>query len=100
MLREIEEAGASAPAVETFELVRRFGEFTAVDRLNLRVRAGAFFGFLGPNGAGKSTTIKMLTGLLAPSAGRVLVSGRDISAEALEVKRRNGVRTEERNLVE
>ncbi len=100
MLRDMEAAVAPAPAVETFELVRRFGDFTAVDRLNLRVRAGAFFGFLGPNGAGKSTTIKMLTGLLAPTAGRVVVSGRDISAEPLEVKRRIGVVPEDLNLFE
>jgi ABC-2 type transport system ATP-binding protein len=95
-----EEGGAPAPAVETFELARRFGDFTAVDRINLRVRAGSFFGFLGPNGAGKSTTIKMLTGLLAPSAGRVVVLGRDISAEPLEVKRRIGVVPEDLNLFE
>ena len=49
------DAGAST-AIETFDLVRRFGDFTAVDRVNLRVRTGSFFGFLGPNGAGKSTT--------------------------------------------
>jgi len=57
------------------------------------VPRGCFYGFLGPNGAGKSTTIKMLTGLLAPSGGRVRILGRDIarSAEALEIKRRVGV---------
>jgi len=87
-------------AVETFNLVRRFGDFTAVDRVNLRVRAGAFFGFLGPNGAGKSTTIKMLTGLLAPTSGRVRVLGRDLAAEPLEVKRRIGVVPEDLNLFE
>src|SRR5918912_19241 len=90
----------AAPAVETFELVRRFGDFTAVDRVNLRVAAGSFFGFLGPNGAGKSTTIKMLTGLLAPTSGRVRVLGRDIAAEPNEVKRRLGVVPEDLNLFE
>ncbi len=90
----------SAPAVETFELVRRFGDFTAVDGVNLRVGRGQFFGFLGPNGAGKSTTIKMLTGLLEPSAGRVRVLGRDLAAEPLEVKRRIGVVPEDLNLFE
>ena len=89
-----------APAVETFELVRRFGDFTAVDRVNLRVAAGSFFGFLGPNGAGKSTTIKMLTGLLAPSEGRVRVLGLDIASEPNEVKRRIGVVPEDLNLFE
>ncbi|HEX3558568.1 MAG TPA: ABC transporter ATP-binding protein [Pyrinomonadaceae bacterium] len=88
------------PAIETEDLVRRFGDFTAVDRINLRVGAGAFFGFLGPNGAGKSTTIKMLTGLLAPTGGRVRVLGHDIAAEPLEVKRRIGVVPEDLNLFE
>jgi ABC-2 type transport system ATP-binding protein len=92
-------AGAGA-AVETEDLVRRFGDFTAVDSINLRVARGSFFGFLGPNGAGKSTTIKMLTGLLAPTAGRVRVLGRDIAAEPLEVKRRIGVVPEDLNLFE
>jgi ABC-2 type transport system ATP-binding protein len=87
-------------AVETFGLVRRFGEFTAVDRVDLRVGRGQFFGFLGPNGAGKSTTIKMLTGLLAPSAGSVRVLGFDVAAQALEVKRRIGVVPEDLNLFE
>jgi ABC-2 type transport system ATP-binding protein len=91
---------ASAPAVETFELVRRFGDFTAVDGVNLRVGRGQFFGFLGPNGAGKSTTIKMLTGLLQPTAGTVRVLGRDLAAESLEVKRRIGVVPEDLNLFE
>ncbi|HEX8144660.1 MAG TPA: ABC transporter ATP-binding protein [Pyrinomonadaceae bacterium] len=87
-------------AVETHGLVRRFGDFTAVDNLDLRVGRGRFFGFLGPNGAGKSTTIKMLTGLLAPTGGRALVLGRDIWAEPLEVKRRIGVVPEDLNLFE
>src|SRR5918997_4482516 len=91
---------ASAPAVETFELVRRFGDFTAVDHVNLRVERGQFFGFLGPNGAGKSTTIKMLTGLLQPTSGSVRVLGRDLAAETLEVKRRIGVVPEDLNLFE
>ncbi|HVF88364.1 MAG TPA: ABC transporter ATP-binding protein [Pyrinomonadaceae bacterium] len=88
------------PAVETVNLVRRFGDFTAVDHVNLRVERGQFFGFLGPNGAGKSTTIKMLTGLLAPTAGHIRVLGRDLAAEPLEVKRRIGVVPEDLNLFE
>lgn len=71
-----------------------------MDHLNLTVRRGSFFGFLGPNGAGKSTTIKMLTGLLAPTSGRMLVLGRDIAVEPLEVKRRIGVVPEDLNLFE
>ena len=56
-------------AIQTTALTRRFGSFTAVNDVNLTVAPGQFFGFLGPNGAGKSTTIKMLTGLLAPTSG-------------------------------
>ena len=56
-------------ALETSNLTRDFGSFRAVNQLSLRVPSGCFYGFLGPNGAGKSTTIKMLTGLLAPSGG-------------------------------
>ncbi|CAN5829420.1 ABC transporter ATP-binding protein [soil metagenome] len=90
----------ATPAVETFDLVRQFGDFTAVDHLNLRVRRGSFFGFLGPNGAGKSTTIKMLTGLLGPTGGKIRVLGRDLESETLEVKRRIGVVPEDLNLFE
>jgi ABC-2 type transport system ATP-binding protein len=62
-------------AIVTQKLTRRFGNLTAVDGVDLTVAAGQFFGFLGPNGAGKSTTIKMLTGLLAPSSGRAELLG-------------------------
>ncbi len=96
----MQELAVGSMAVETFDLVRRFGDFTAVDHINLRVRRGSFFGFLGPNGAGKSTTIKMLTGLLGPTSGKVLVLGRDLEAEPLEVKRRIGVVPEDLNLFE
>ena len=89
-----------SPAVQTFDLVRRFQDFVAVDHLNLTVRRGSFFGFLGPNGAGKSTTIKMLTGLLAATSGKMLVLGRDIAVEPLEVKKRIGVVPEDLNLFE
>src|SRR5580658_8685849 len=80
-------------AIETTNLTRDFGQFRAVNELNLRVEAGRFYGFLGPNGAGKSTTIKMLTGLLAPSGGTMRILGEDVSdpKRALEVKRRIGV---------
>src|SRR5262245_14637425 len=88
------------PAVETSQLVRQFGDFVAVDHINLRVNRGSFFGFLGPNGAGKSTTIKMLTGLLAPTSGTLRVLDLDISAQPLEVKRRLGVVPEDLNLFE
>ena len=68
-------------AIDTTSLTRRFGDFTAVDNVNLTVEAGQFFGFLGPNGAGKSTTIKMLTGLLAPTSGHIRILGADLTPE-------------------
>src|SRR6201984_152405 len=80
-----------APTICTQGLTRRFGELVAVDAVNLRVAPGQFFGFLGPNGAGKSTTIKMLTGLLAPSSGRIEILGLDLNAHPVEVKRQIGV---------
>src|SRR5882724_12781731 len=80
-----------APAIETQGLTRHFGAVRAVDGLDLSVEAGQFFGFLGPNGAGKSTTIKMLTGLLAPSSGTIQVLGLDLIANPVEVKRQIGV---------
>src|SRR5436305_1356763 len=58
-------------AIETRGLTRDFGDFRAVDHIDLAVEGGTFYGFLGPNGAGKSTTIKMLTGLLAPTKGEI-----------------------------
>jgi ABC-2 type transport system ATP-binding protein len=80
-------------AIETHELTRYFNDSCAVKDIELAVERGTFYGFLGPNGAGKSTTIKMLTGLLAPTSGRMLVLGRNMldRREALEAKRRIGV---------
>ena len=81
----------AAPTITTQGLTRRFGELLAVDGINLRVAPGQFFGFLGPNGAGKSTTIKMLTGLLAPSSGSIEILGLDLEKNPVEVKRQIGV---------
>lgn len=80
------------------DLTRRFGEFTAVDRLTLEVPVGAICAFLGPNGAGKSTTLKMFTGLLPPTSGEVKVCGIDVQADPLAVKRRIGVLPEDLGL--
>ncbi len=80
-----------APAIEAQSLTRVFHGFSAVDHLDLTVDSGQFFGFLGPNGAGKSTTIKMLTGLLAPTSGSIRILGRDMLADPLEFKRNIGV---------
>src|SRR5437870_8041820 len=77
--------------IETTGLTRAFGSVRAVDGLDLRVSAGRFFGFLGPNGAGKSTTIKMLTGLLAPTSGRIEILGLDFERQVVDVKRQIGV---------
>jgi ABC-2 type transport system ATP-binding protein len=87
----------AALAIETRELTRHFDGVRAVDRVDLRVERGTFYGFLGPNGAGKSTTIKMLTGLLAPTAGDILVLGHDMRRpdESLAAKRRIGVLPED-----
>jgi ABC-2 type transport system ATP-binding protein len=91
---------AQAWALETRGLSRVFGDFTAVDRIDLRVPRGSFYGFLGPNGAGKSTTIKCLTGLLRPSAGEIRILGLDPLADPVAVKRRVGVVPEDLALFE
>jgi len=80
-----------APLVEVTDLTRRFGDFTAVDRVSFRILAGEVFGFLGPNGSGKSTTIRMLAGLLAPTAGRVQgLGGLDVVRDTEAWKHRLG----------
>src|SRR5215470_11865409 len=86
-----------ALAIETKQLTRYFDKFCAVDRVNLTVERGTFYGFLGPNGAGKSTTIKILTGLLAPSSGEIFVLGKNMSnvQASLEAKSKIGVLPED-----
>ena len=86
-------SGPMERAIETEKLTRIYGNLCAVDDLDLCVESGTFYGFLGPNGAGKSTTIKMLTGLLAPTRGRVRILGQDVndSHKARQIKRRIGV---------
>jgi ABC-2 type transport system ATP-binding protein len=78
-------------AIETHGLTRLFDGKPAVRDLSLAVPLGAFYGFLGPNGAGKTTTMKILTGLLAPSAGRARVLGLDVAERPVDVKRQLGV---------
>ncbi|MGQ9927157.1 MAG: ABC transporter ATP-binding protein [Chloroflexaceae bacterium] len=80
--------------IETEDLTKRYGTRVAVDRLSLRVARGEIFGLLGPNGAGKTTTIAMLLGLARPSAGRVLVLGRDVQADPVAALRRVGAMIE------
>ncbi len=79
-----------APVVASRELTRRFGAFTAVDRLSFEVRKDQVFGLIGPNGAGKTTTIKMLTTLLEPTSGTANVAGFDVVSSPAEVRRRIG----------
>ena len=77
-------------AVETRELTRTFGNFTAVDKVSLRIRQGGIYGFLGPNGSGKSTTIRMLCGIIEPSSGSGSVMGLDIARQSEEIKENIG----------
>ena len=76
--------------IETEELVKTYGKFIAVDKLNLRIDEGEVFGFLGPNGAGKTTTILMLLGLTEPTSGKARICGFDPTREPLKVKRITG----------
>jgi ABC-2 type transport system ATP-binding protein len=81
--------------IQTTGLTRNFGNFVAVHDLNLQVPEGVIFGFLGPNGSGKSTTVKMLTGILKPSAGDALLDGLSILSSPVETKRKIGVLPED-----
>jgi ABC-2 type transport system ATP-binding protein len=85
---------------KTYKGDKKTGDIVAVDHIDLQVTPGEFYGFLGPNGAGKSTTIKMLTGLLRPTSGQIVIAGHDLAAEPLEVKRAIGVLPEDLNLYE
>lgn len=74
-------------AIEAKNLTKNYGKIIAVDNINFDVKEGEIFGFLGPNGAGKTTTVKILSGIMAPTSGRVLMGGRDLALEPLTVKR-------------
>src|SRR5512133_2176041 len=78
-------------AIEVQNIVKKFGDFTAVDGISFKVEAGEIFGLLGPNGAGKSTLIRMLVTLLPPTSGSALVGGFDIIKQADDVRRAIGV---------
>ena len=90
----------SQTAIATTDLTRCFGDLTAVDHLNLEVPAASIFGFLGPNGSGKSTTIRMLCGLLTPTAGSAVVMGMDVREDPEAVKHRIGYMTQQFSLYE
>ncbi len=87
-------------AVRVKDLERRFGSFTAVNRVSFEVARGEVFGFLGPNGAGKSTTIRMLCGILAPTGGSGTVAGLDLRTRAEEIKGRIGYMSQKFSLYE
>lgn len=89
-----------ANAVTLRGIEKRFGDFVAVDRISLDVARGEIFGFLGPNGAGKSTTIRMLTGLLAPTSGSGTVAGFDVVTQAERIKTRIGYMSQRFSLYE
>ncbi|MCL6580000.1 MAG: ABC transporter ATP-binding protein [Firmicutes bacterium] len=78
------------PAIRAEDLTKRFGDLVAVDGVTFEVLPGELFGFLGPNGAGKTTTIKMMVGLLRPTAGKVAVAGFDLAADPVSAKARLG----------
>jgi ABC-2 type transport system ATP-binding protein len=94
------DARAGGSAIEVQHLTRRFGAFVAVNDLTFDVRQGEIFGFLGSNGAGKSTTIRMLCGLLKPTAGTARVGGVDVSRDPEGVKRRIGYMSQRFSLYE
>jgi ABC-2 type transport system ATP-binding protein len=85
-------------AVRVRDLTKRFGGFTAVDRISFEVREGEILGFLGPNGAGKTTTIRMILGLLYPTSGQILVGGRDVRRAPRVVKRLSGYMSQQFSL--
>jgi len=86
--------------IEAYELTKRFGDFTAVDRITFQVRTGEIFGFLGANGAGKTTAMRMLTGLSRPTAGEGTVAGFDVHRQAEQIKRRIGYMSQRFSLYE
>ena len=88
----------NGPAIQLIELTKRFGRTTAVDDLSLKITPGSTFGLIGPNGAGKTTTIKMLMGVLAPTAGHAFVLGSEVLDEPLLVKQRVGYVPEAHNI--
>jgi ribosome-dependent ATPase len=87
-------ATGGPPAIEAEGLTRRFGKFTAVDHVSFRIEQGEIFGFLGSNGCGKSTTMKMLTGLLAPTEGEALLFGRHLDSGDMATRERVGYMTQ------
>ena len=99
-MTETQATNAPEYAVTLDALEKRFGDFIAVNRVSLNVRRGEIFGFLGPNGAGKSTTIRMLCGILQPTAGSGTVAGLDLLTAAEERKAKIGYMSQKFSLYE
>lgn len=83
--------------IEVENLVKKFGDITAVDGISFKVRKGEIFGFLGPNGAGKTTTINILAGLSLPSSGVAIIAGQDVTKHPIGCKKRLGIATQDAN---
>jgi len=90
----------SEPAIQAKDLTRKFGDFTAVDKISFDVRAGEVFGFLGANGAGKTTAMRMMIGLLSPTSGSARVAGFDVYTQAEQIKRSIGYMSQRFSLYE
>lgn len=86
--------------IEAINLTKKFGDYTAVDHINFKIKPGEIYGFLGPNGAGKTTTIRMLTGTLTPTKGDIFIQGLSMEDNELEIKRRIGVILDEPKIYE
>jgi ABC-2 type transport system ATP-binding protein len=95
-----EQTDGTGMAVVTEGLTKRFGDFVAVDGIDIHVRPGEIFGFLGPNGSGKTTTIRMLCGTIAPSGGSATVLGYDVARESEQVRRHIGYMSQKFSLFE
>ena len=80
------QASTTLPVIETTNVVKNYGSFTALSGLDLRVMPGEVYGLLGPNGAGKSTMIKIMAGLIPPTSGSVRIMGHDVTSEPIQVK--------------
>ena len=81
--------------IELNDLTKKFGDFTAVDHINMTIETGEFFGLLGPNGAGKTTTISMISTILLPTGGKIQIDGTKVDRKASALKRKLSVITQE-----
>ena len=81
-------------AIELDHLTRNFGDFIAVNHINLKIKQGSIYGFLGPNGSGKSTTIRMLCGIISPTGGSGRILGMDIAKDTEKIKHHIGISEE------